>query len=91
MLAGVTDAELSSIAERLRSGADPHSYTLLMVLGRMEALRYRGLIEHFMRQIDNLELTRLALQILGIWWPGNGRYMPEVARFANGVEWDDEA
>ena len=87
----VSDAELTRVAERLAStdpGGDP--YTLLHILGKAGAMKYRALVESFLQRRDDPMLARLALQILGGFWGETDRYVSTLVEFAQGVAWDTE-
>ncbi len=83
--------EIDEVAEALqaeKAGRDP--YTLIHILGRSGAIRYRGLVERFLDCRSDPMLVRLALQVLCSHWNLAAEYEDALVRFAEGVDWDGE-
>jgi hypothetical protein len=77
------------VAHALRvqeAGRDP--YTLIHILGRSGACRYRALVEQFLEFSTDPMVARIALQVLCSHWNLVADYEEAILRFARGVEWD---
>jgi hypothetical protein len=84
----LTDAELKALAAELPTREDPYEY--LLAIGRAGAKQYRGLVESFLNASEDPMLARLALQILCRYWDLSDQYLPQIRRFVDKVDWDEE-
>lgn len=86
----LADDELEKVVEELqRPESREHHYTLLHIIGRSGATKYRKLVEEFLTREDNPFLARLALQTLCTYWNTTHQYLPQVLEFLRGVPWDE--
>jgi hypothetical protein len=65
-------------------------YEALLVLGRSGAIRYRNIVERYLRTSRSPMLTRLALMILCRYWGLTVEYKTDLELFIRKVEWDDD-
>jgi hypothetical protein len=85
----VTAAELARVKRQLACDASAATrYALLVVVGRSFDTSARDLVERFLVWPSQPELSRIALQILCLWWDGTGRYLGYVSEYVAGVAWD---
>jgi len=85
----ITDAELAEVARLVASGGHRDLYTALRILGRAGSAKYRKIIEPYLKDVGDTQLSALAVQVLD-WWDLAGDYRKELLSFLRGVEWDDE-
>lgn len=86
----LTPAELEWVRRQLAARTDTSDeYTLLHIAGRGLRRPDPALVEPYLERSDDPMLARLALQILCNYWGLSDRYLPQVRRFVDGVEWDD--
>lgn len=79
-------AEVVKILTARRGGAD--TYDLLYVIGRSGVVSEEALVAGFLEYREDPMVARLALQTLCTFWGQTQRYLGEVERFLDGVEWD---
>lgn len=80
--------EVASILEARRGGSE--TYRLLYVLGRSYAYEYEALVAGFLDYCQDPMVARLALQILCAFWDRAACYRESLARFLDGVGWDED-
>jgi hypothetical protein len=86
----VTDAELSEVARMITSGQNEELLTLMRILGRAGSPRYRKIVEPYLHDVGNPQLSALAVQVLCWSWDLAGEYRSELVCFLDGVDWDTE-
>jgi hypothetical protein len=87
----LSEAEIDMVAKELQKAtpeADP--YTLLHILGKSGATRYRNLVEQYLENGNDPWLAKLALQILCSYWGDASDYVEQITRFVRGVSWDED-
>jgi hypothetical protein len=85
----VTAAELARVKRQLACDTgSANRYALLVVVGRSFDTSARDLVERFLVCPSEPALSRIALQILCLWWDGTGRYLGYVTEYVAGVPWD---
>ncbi len=85
----VAKAEIAEVARRLAAGAEGEdTYSLLYVVGRSFAVEHEGLVAGFLESRDEPTLARLAVQVLCTQWRLTERYVDQLQRFLDGVDWD---
>jgi hypothetical protein len=86
----ITDAELAEVARMVANGGhwDPH--TLMRILGRAGSAKYREIVEPYLRDVGDAQLSALAVQVLCSSWDLARDYREELLSFLRGVDWDDE-
>jgi hypothetical protein len=80
--------EIDYVAQQLVENTD-NRYTLIHILGRAEAIKYRNLIEPFLHYPDDPLVSEIALKSLCTYWGLSEQYVDELKMFIKGVEWDD--
>jgi hypothetical protein len=87
----VTAAELAWVkAELAEAQGGAYRYALLYVLGRSLDMSATDLVERFLVCPKEPALSRLALQVLCVFWDRTDRYLDYVMEYAAGVPWDLE-
>ncbi|WP_152990577.1 hypothetical protein [Sphaerimonospora mesophila] len=85
----VARSEIRIIADFLeRNPQSPDAYKLLYVISRMGDRSYENLIAKFLSYSADPDLARLSLQTLCVFWRLSDRYLSEIERFLEGVDWD---
>ena len=64
-------------------------YTLIHILGRAKALKYKNLVESFLNYPDDPLVSQIALESLCSYWELTKDYIDELTAFLKGVDWDD--
>lgn len=84
----ISDAELSEVVRMisLERGAD--LYTLIQILGRAGSPKYRKIVEPFLNNVGDAQLSALAVKVLCWSWGLSQEYKGDLVRFLNGVDWD---
>jgi hypothetical protein len=85
-----TDAELSEVVRMIASGQDEDLHTLIRILGRAGSPKYRKIVEPFLRDVGDPQLSALAVQVLCWSWGLASQYRSELVCFSNGVDSDAE-
>lgn len=80
----VTGAELSEVERMLTSGQHEDLYTSIQILRRARSPRYRKLVEPFLNDVGNPQLSALALATLCTTWGLAGDYRRELVAFLRG-------
>ena len=80
--------EVGRLLQAGGGGEDP--YTLLHILGRAKARKFRLLVEKYLVDISDPMMTRLALQIVCMYWNETPEHLDALKRFVGGVEEDPE-
>jgi hypothetical protein len=81
--------ELSEVVTCLETNTcDP--YDALLIIGRVGATQYRGLVEKYLNARDNPMLARLALMILCRYWKLAPEYRDSLEAFIRKMEWDED-
>jgi hypothetical protein len=87
----VTAAELAwAKAELAEAQGGGYRYALLYVLGRSLDTSATDLVERFLVCPEEPALSRMALQVLCVFWDRTDRYLDYVLEYAAGVPWDLE-
>jgi hypothetical protein len=86
----VTDAELSEVARMITSGKNEDLYILIQILGRAGSPKYRKIVEPYLRDVGDPQLSALAVQVLCWSWGLASEYRSELVCFLDGVDWDAE-
>lgn len=86
----VTDAELAEVARLLAGGGHRDLYTLIRILGRAGSAKYREVVEPYLRDVGDAQLSAFAVQALCSSWGLARDYREELLSFLRGVDWDDE-
>jgi len=84
----ITDAELSEVVRMIASERNGDLYTLIQILGRAGSPKYRTIVEPYLHDVGNSQISALALKVLCRWWGLTREYKGELVRFLNGVDWD---
>lgn len=84
----ITPIEIDYVAQQISENSDA-LYTLIHILGRAEAIKYRSKIEPFLDYPENPLISQIALKSLCTYWGLTEEYLEELKMFINGVEWDD--
>jgi hypothetical protein len=91
-LGEISDSEIQRVIEKLSSGdRDTDRFTLLQILGEAGVKSSRSLVEKFLECPEDPMLSRLALEVLCLYWGEAHRYVSDVHRFIVGVHWDRES
>jgi hypothetical protein len=86
----VSDKEIEQVAVLLRGEHDDEqTYGLLYVIGRSLSRSHEELVAGFLEHRDHPTVARLALQILCNFWDLTEKYLDQMQRFIDGVDWDD--
>ena len=85
----ISDREVQCVYEALIND-DEEAYDLLLIIGRANALKYRPLVEEYLKFEDDPMLARLSLQILCRYWGLASEYIKELCDFIAGVDWDED-
>jgi hypothetical protein len=86
----ISDAELSEIVRTISSGEGEDLYTLIQVLGRAGSPKYRKIVEPYLHDVGDPQLSALAVQVLCGTWELAAEYRSELVGFLNGVDWDED-
>ena len=95
---GITENELSKVAILLESVDEnleglglsvDDIYSLLLVISRARAEKYRYLLERFLESKDAFTVSMI-LETLCLDWGYTEEYLERILNFAIGVVWDDE-
>lgn len=86
----ITDAELSEVVRMITAGQDEDLYMLIQILGRAGSPKYRKVIEPYLHDVGNPQLSALAVQVLCWSWDLASEYRGELVSFLHGVDWDAE-
>ncbi len=81
--------ELQQVVEALVSGGNEDPYTVLLVIGRADAIQHRSLVEKYLQCHEDPMLARLALQILCRYWGLTASYIGGLEQFVRRVDWDE--
>jgi hypothetical protein len=85
-----TASELAEVIRLIESREDGDIYSLLEILGRSGSSRYKRLMEPYLHNVHDSQLSALALKALCNWWDLFGEYRSDVIAFLNGVSLDSE-
>jgi hypothetical protein len=86
----IADAELSKVVRMITDGQNEDLYTLIQILGRAGSPKYRNIIEPYLRDVGDPQLSALAVQVLCWSWGLASEYRSELVCFLHGVDWDAE-
>jgi len=87
----LSDAEIDHVANEIQKPMfEANAYTLLHILGKSQATRYRHLVEQYLENDSDPMLAKLALQILCTTWGESSHYLEQITRFVQGVAWDED-
>jgi hypothetical protein len=86
----VTDAELSEVVRMITSGQNEDLHTLIQIVGRAGSPKYRKIVEPYLHDVGDPQLSALAVQVLCWSWGLAGEYRSELVCFLHGVDWDAE-
>jgi hypothetical protein len=86
----ITEAELSEVVRMITSGEDGDLHTLMRILGKAGSPRYRKIMEPYLRDVGDSQLSALAVQVLCWSWGLAGEYRSELVSFLDGVGWDTD-
>jgi hypothetical protein len=88
-LGELTNAELLEVVRMVTSNEDLDSlYTLVQILGKAGSPKYRKIVEPYLNNVGDPQLSALAVQVLCWHWGLAGEYRDKLLRFLKGVEWD---
>lgn len=85
----VTDAELAEVARMVASGGRGDLHTAIRILGRAGSAKYRKILEPYLGDVGDAQLSAFAVQALS-WWGLVRDYREQLLSFLRGVDWDDE-
>lgn len=88
----ISRSEIDEVAKKISEISKEDSrllYTLIHILGRAEAIKYKKLIEPFLYYPSNPNIAKITLQSLCTYWDLTAEYLDDVKMFIQGVEWDD--
>jgi hypothetical protein len=87
----LSDAEIDQVAKEIQKPMpEADTYTLLHILGKSQATRYRRLVERYLESDTDPMLAKLAMQILCSYWDEASHYLDQITRFVQGVAWDED-
>src|SRR5258708_4862851 len=72
----------------ITSGQDENLHTLIQSLGRAGSPKYRKIVEPYLRDVGDPQLSALAVQVLCWSWSLARDYRAELVNFLHGVDWD---
>ncbi len=74
----------------ITSGQDENLHTLIQSLGREGSPKYRKIVEPYLDDVGDPQLSALAVQVLCWSWGLASEYRSELVCFLHGVDWDAE-
>src|SRR5258708_8220339 len=77
----VGDAELSEVVRMITSGETEDLYILIQILGRAGSPRYRKIVEPYLHDVGDPQLSALAVQVLCWSWGLAREYRSELVCF----------
>lgn len=80
--------KIDYVAQQLFSSKH-NLYTIIHILGRAKAIRYKVLIEPFLYYPDEPMVAKITLQTLCTYWDLTRDYLDQVKMFLRGVAWDN--
>jgi hypothetical protein len=86
----VTQAELSEVVRLITEDSSKDLNALIQILGRAGSPKYRKIVEPFLLNVGNPQLSALALKVLCWSWGLAREYRETLLDFLKGVDWDDE-
>ena len=81
------EPELMWVKDQIDSGSND-TYTLLLILGRSFAKKYRQTVERFLESPRDPMLARAAVYALCQCWGETDRYLAQIKAFCRKVSWD---
>jgi hypothetical protein len=72
----------------ISSGRNQDMYTLIEILGRAGSPKYQKVVEPYLHDVGNSQLTALAVKVLCWSWGLAREYREELLCFLKGVDWD---
>ncbi len=84
--------ELEEVAKRIEAAkikGDENLYTLIDILGRAGAIKYRSLVESFLFYPADSMVSSIALNTLCDFWGYDEDYKNKLKEFIRGVDWDE--
>jgi hypothetical protein len=82
--------ELSEVVRMITSDENQDLYTLIQILGRAGSPKYRKIVEPYLHNVGNPQLSALAVKVLCWSWGLAREYRGQLLCFLRGVDWDSE-
>lgn len=84
----ITRDELSEVVQMIVSYENQDLYTLIQILGRAGSPKYRKVVEPYLQDVGNPQLSALAVKVLCWSWGLAREYREHLLCFLGGVGWD---
>jgi hypothetical protein len=86
----ITHDELSEVVRMIVSDENQDLHTLIQILGRAGSPKYREIVEPYLHNVGNPQLSALAVKVLCWSWGLVREYREHLLCFLRGVDWDGE-